>query len=100
MKQDVIRVKQFKKDSQKLSLEKEQLKEFDLLIIDLEKELDKLCNKDLYAKIKSNTTYDGHTKVIFVNIKTKEELFYIPQGQAAEISLTLNAENERVITVN
>ena len=100
MKQDVIRVKQFKKDSQKLSLEKEQLKEFDLLIIDLEKELDKLCNKDLYAKIKSNTTYDGHTKVIFVNIKTKEELFYTPKGQAAEISLTLNTKNERVITVS
>ena len=100
MKQDLIRVKQFKKDSQKLALEKEQLKEQSSIIFNLEQELDKFCNKDLYAKIKSNTIYDGHTKVIFIDMKTREELSYIPKGRADEISLSLNAQNKRVISIS
>lgn len=100
MKQDVIRVKQFKKDADKLLLEKEDLEKYITTITSLEAGLDKLANKDLYAKIRSNTLYDGHTKVVFVNVKTREELFFIPEGKIEEIYLCLNEENERVISTN
>lgn len=100
MKQDILRIKQFKKDSQKLALEKESFIEKEKEITNLEEELDKLFNKDLYAKVKSNTLYNGHTKVIFVNLKTKEEVFVIPQGKVEEISLVLNSQNERIISMS
>ncbi|MDB2562811.1 FapA family protein, partial [Sulfurimonas sp.] len=100
MKQDILRVKQYKKDSDRLALAKVQLKEQSLTILPLEEKLDKFCNKDLHAKIKSNTIYDGHTKVIFVNMKTREELFYIPKGTTPEIFLTLDENKKRVISTN
>ena len=98
MKQDLIRVKQYKKEADKLSLEKENLSPQKDIITSLELELDKLCNKDLYAKIKSNTVYDGHTKVVFVNVKTREEISFVPEGRVSEIFLTLDENNERVIS--
>ena len=100
MKQDILRVKQFKKDSDRLTLEKERFPERETEITNDEAELYRLCNKDLYAKIKSNTIYDGHTKVIFVNILTREELFIIPKGKSEEIFLKLNEDNERVISIS
>ncbi|MFT5661334.1 MAG: hypothetical protein ACI9TV_001980 [Sulfurimonas sp.] len=100
MKQDIIRVKQFKKDSDKLHLEKESLAKEESAITVLELERDKLCNKDLYAKIKSKTFYDGHTQVVFVDVKTKEEINFLPHGNIDIISLVLDADGKRVISTD
>lgn len=98
MKQDVIRVRQFKKESDKFNVEREELEKENSVILDLEAELDKMYNKDLYAKIKSNTVYDGHTQIVFVNVKTKEEITLRPEGITETISLVLNEDEERVIS--
>lgn len=60
-------------------------------------EIEKIQNKDLHAKIVSRSEYDGHSKVIFVNMKTKEEILIMPEGKIETISLVLNDKGERVI---
>jgi len=97
MKQDILRIKLFKNESQKLKEETDKLGLFGKEIEKLELELDKMLNKDLHAKIISHTAYDGHTKIIFVNIKTQEEIVHIPEGSVHTISLMLNHDGERVV---
>ena len=100
MKQDIIRVKQFKRDLDKLYLQKEDLKQEDSKILELETKFDQIANKDLFAKIKSKTLYDGHTQIIFVNVKTREEISFLPEGNIDTISLVLDEENNRVISTD
>lgn len=98
MKQDVIRVKQYEKKSDQLQEEQDVLDKKDSDIKLLEESLDKIYNKDLYAKIKSKTPYDGHTRVVFINMHTKEEISFMPEGKIETISLVLNEDNERIIS--
>lgn len=100
MKQDVIRIKDFKRNTAKLQEEQKVVQEHTTVLKEIEVEMEKMQNKDLHAKIISHTSYDGQSKVIFVNIKTKEEITHIPEGKIDEISLTLNADDERVIKLS
>lgn len=96
MKQDVLRVKQFKKDSEKYQIQKEDL-EHNAALTALQTQLNKMCSMDLHAKIKSKTLYNGHTRVTFIDPNTKEEITFMPEGRTAIISLKLDSDNKRVI---
>ncbi len=96
-KQDIIRVKEFKRDSLKLKDEEEKLLISQQVIEVLLKELETMKNIDFQAKIITNTSYDGHTKVIFINLKTKEETMSIPEGLIEKITLIKNNDGDRVI---
>jgi hypothetical protein len=97
MKQDILRVKIYKKTSDELKKMKNNLDKEELLIKEMESELQKMYESDLHAKIRSKSSYDGHSKVIFINPKNKEQITHIPEGKIGTISLTLNSEGERVI---
>ncbi len=97
MKQDMIRIKEYKRKTLTLQEEQQTLEQKENELNTLAQEIDKMCNKDLHAKIISHTSYDGQSKVIFVNMQTKEEIIHIPEGKIETISLTLNSENEKVI---
>ncbi len=100
MKQDMIRIKEYKRKTLALQEEQKELEKKETMLNNLAQEIDKLLNKDLHAKIISHTSYDGHSKVIFVNMQTKEEITHIPEGKIETISLTLNSENEKVIKLD
>ena len=100
MKQDMIRIKEYKRKTLELQEEQKLLEEKENRLNSLTQEIDKLLNKDLHAKIISHTSYDGQSKVIFVDMKTKEEITHIPEGKIETISLTLNSENEKVIKLD
>lgn len=100
MKQDILRVKLYKKDSEAFALEKQSLTKEIHKLEDLKSQLEKIYNKELHAKIKVHTRYDGHTKVVFVDLKTKEEIDYRPEGKIDTISLTLNEKEEKVIKLD
>ena len=100
MKQDIIRIKEYKRNSVKLQEELQELQKFEHTVNELNEEVEKFLNKDLHAKIISHTSYDGQSKVIFVNIKTKEEIMHIPEGKIETISLVLNADGEKVIKLD
>ena len=100
MKQDMIRVKEYKRNTLKLEEEKKVVLEFKKGLDDINMEVDKFHNQDLHAKILSHTEYDGQSKVIFINVKTKEEIPHIPEGKIETISLVLNEDKERVIKLD
>jgi len=100
MKQDIIRIKEYKRNTLKLEEEKKTLATAQTQLDSVNEELAKFQDQDLHAKILSHTEYDGQSKVIFINIKTKEEIIHIPQGKIDTISLTLNPDKERVIKLD
>lgn len=100
MKQDLIKIKMYKYASQEFKKQNILLTEEQSRIDLLQMELEKMYQYDLYAKITCQSTYDGHSKVIFVNPKNQEEVSYIPNGIIETISLTLDPDGQRVIQTN
>ncbi len=100
MKQDILRVKLYKQNSVKLSEEKVLIEKEKTKLASLVQEEEKLENKDLHAQIVVHSSYDGHSKVTFVSVKTGEKIEYFPEGEIETISLTLNDKNERVIKLD
>ncbi len=100
MKQDILRVKKYKKDAQLLQERQTELALQESELYELQEELHRLEDYDLYAKIILHTRYDGHTKVVFVNAKTKESVESRPEGKVEIIRLALDENNERVIKCN
>jgi len=97
MKQDIIRIREFKKDALRLQEEQKKVVNFETKLKTTTEELDKLYNKDLHAKIISHSPHNGHNKIIFVNMKTEEEIIHLADGDIETISLVLNEKGERVL---
>lgn len=100
MKQDVIRVREFKKDSLRLKEEKEALSVQETDLKTLNAELEKMYELEYHAKIVSHTSYDGHTKVMFIDLKTKEETMHIPEGKVETITLVKNTKGDNSIRLD
>ncbi len=100
VKQDILRIRQYKIESDALKESQAQLINKETELQKLNEKLDLMYNKDLYAKITCKTTYDGTSKIIFKNSKTKEEVPYIPHGSAPTISIVLNEDKQRVIKIS
>ncbi|MDH4944479.1 flagellar assembly protein A [Sulfurimonas sp. C5] len=96
-KQDMIRVREYKRKAQELQDRQDGLKYKDQAIAELKRELDRLLEQDLHAQIRTNSLYDGHTKVIFVDPQYGEEIVYMPQGKVEVISLGLDKKENRII---
>ncbi len=97
MKQDEIRIKEYKRKAQKLKDMQVSLQTKHHEIDTLKEKLLTLHEQDLAGHIKTASLFDGHTKVIFVNPATKEEITAFPEGKADDIHLKKNEEGERVI---
>ena len=100
MKQDVIRVREFKSDSLKLKEQEENIALQEKELSKLNNELEKMYELEYHAKIVCHTSYDGHTKVIFIDLKTKEEIMHVPEGKVETISLIKNSEGENSIKLD
>jgi hypothetical protein len=97
MKQDTIRLKMFQKEVQKFQDEKLAIDAKEELLSTLEQKLQHYYEKDMHAKVICHSSYDGHTKVIFVDLQTKEEIMQLPQGNYETITLTRNLDGQKVI---
>lgn len=99
LKQDIIRIKQYKKESDILNSKKDELKLKETEIETLEAKLFSIYNQDLEAKITSKTNYDGTSQVVFRDPNTREELVATPNGTHEVICLELNSDGEKVINI-
>lgn len=93
-KADMIRITQFKKESEKLKFLHNEIKEVYAKIEEYRLELDKLYEADVHAKIVYHGTYDGYTKIKFVDSKTKEEYNMLPDSMMKTISLVKSGDEE------
>ncbi len=97
MKQDMIRIKMFKKESQQFTQEKEQLEKQQHTLTELQNKLKKMYEKEMHAQIISHSRYDGHTKITFFDLETGKEINARPEGVIKTINLTCNNKGEKVI---
>ena len=96
LKADVLRIKQYKLDTQKLQDESENLKLHDEQLASLKFELDKLYEADLHGVVKCRSRYNGHTKVTFIDVKNFEEYFMLPEGIYDELFLVKEGMDKKI----
>ena len=100
MRQDMLRIKEFKRVSKNLHEIQDGLKNNDEKLNQMEEELQKLYEIDLHAQIVCASSYDGHQNVTFINPKNKTKINKHPEGRVSIISLELNADKQRVIKLS
>ena len=81
MKQDIIRVRQYKKALEELKQREAQIVQDELALERLEVQQERLYKQDLHAKIVHHGVYDGHTQIIFIDPKTQEKTTISPVGK-------------------
>lgn len=97
MKQDILRIKEYKRVSLALSSTKLELEQSETRLCEMQTELEKMYEIDLHAKITCTSTYNGTQNIIFINPKNKEQVKYNPSGKIDTISLSLDSNNKRII---
>jgi hypothetical protein len=94
MKADVLRIQQYRAEAENLKEISEKLSAQEETIRALTAELDKFYDADLHACITHHHRYNGHTRVIFIDPKTRQEYAITPKGKVTNIRL-LREENEK-----
>ena len=97
LKADIVRIQQYKTEANELREDEEKLREEDLHLNSLQAELSRLYEADIHAVITHHGTYDGNTRVIFVDSKTREEYAVSPEGKFTAITLRLEGEEKKII---
>ena len=97
MKQDMLRIKLFKQEAQNLAQEQQTLEKQYQKIEQLKQQLKKLQEQDLHAKIVTQSSYNGHTKITFITSDTQEHITSRPEGKIAIITLKRNEKGEKVL---
>lgn len=93
-KQDMIRLKIFKKESEKLKDEEIVSQTLEKKLDTLKIKLEKMYHIEFEAKIIHHQAYNGQTKVIFINTQTNEEYLCMPESLQEFIQLKKNNNNE------
>lgn len=96
-KADLIRIQQFKKESDDLQLLKEDLQILENELHQTNEELEMLYDADLYAKVIHKGVYNGHTKIVFVNPKTDEKHSITPNGFVKTLFLRKEGDERKII---
>jgi len=94
---DMLRIKQYKSETQTLKEESENIKAKENEIETKNSELNKFYEAELYAKVINRDKYDGHTQVIFIDTKTAQEYIMRPDGVYEKLFLVKNGD-EKVIS--
>lgn len=98
-KADMIRIHQFKKETDKYEALKNELTNRETKISELERRLNALYQADLYAKITHKSPYNGHTKIYFIDPKTHQEYYLLPEGKREDIHLRANEDGSKSLSM-
>ena len=79
-KADMVRLRQYKKEGERLQEELKMIENLELSVVKIEAELEKLYEADLHGKVVHKSAYDGKTQVIFIDVKTGQEHALTPEG--------------------
>lgn len=95
-KTDVIRIRLYKNEVEKLKTEAAHLHTKENEFISTEQELENLYEAELYAKVSYKGRYDGSTQVIFIDVKTSKEYSMSPEGVYKELFLEKNGDDKKI----
>lgn len=95
-KQDLIRIRQYKKTAEELKLRAAKIVESESKFEHLEIEQERLYKQDLHAKIVHHGVYDGRTQISFIDPKTEAKVIASPVGQRETITLVIGSEGKEI----
>jgi hypothetical protein len=95
-KQDLIRIRQYKKTAEELKLRETKIVEAELELERLEIEQERLYKQDLHAKIVHHGVYDGHTQISFIDPKTLEKVVATPVGERETITVVIGSMGREI----
>jgi hypothetical protein len=96
LKADVIRIKQYKHNSELLKAQAQQITQHEQELQNLETALEKLYDADLHAKVIHKGVYDGQTQVIFVDTQTAQEYAITPDTRMQSIFLSKVGDDKMI----
>lgn len=97
LKADLVRIQQYKSEGESLQAFAEKLKELEDEIHTLQAKLDRLYEADLHAVVTHYGEYNGHTRVHFIDPKTRREYAITPTSYATHLRL-IKVDDEKKIT--
>lgn len=97
IKTDVVRVQQYKHSLSHLSDEKITIKELEEHTHSIENDLSMLYDADVHATITHHGTYNGHTRILFIDPKTSQKYASSPQGNILHVRLRREGEDKKII---
>jgi hypothetical protein len=95
-KTDLLRIKHYKKKSADFESELLSHATQEKEIEKLNNELEKLYEAELHATITNKGLYDGHTQVLFVDVKTSQEYTMLPQGSYEKLHLVKDGDEKKI----
>lgn len=96
MKQDLIRLRQYKKAAEDLKNREAEIQTQLQEVESCELEQERYYKQDLHAQIIHHGEYDGHTQVVFVNPKTQEKIVATPTGRRENISAVIGSKGREI----
>lgn len=97
MKADMVRLQQYKAEAESLKTSHEHLKTSEEYLNTLTQDLSKLYEADLHASVTHNGTYNGKTRIIFIDPKTHQEYGITPQGKVTTIRLRQEGDEKKIL---
>lgn len=87
LKADLVRLQQYKAESESLHEFAEKLKEVETDIQLIGEKLEQLYEADLHAIITHYGVYNGHSRILFIDPKTHQEHSISPEGKVTKVRL-------------
>jgi hypothetical protein len=75
----------------------ERLVESEQILESLKERLEKLYEADLHAVITHHNIYNGHTRIVFIDPKNRQEYGISPEGKATHIRLRKEEEEKKFV---
>lgn len=97
LKTDIVRVQQFKLALSELHKEQHSIQEFEEEMRTKQHELEKLLDADIHATISHHASYNGYTRIHFIDPKTSQQYAITPQGYVSLITLRREGEDKKIV---
>lgn len=97
MKADMVRLQQYKIEAEALKQSHAAIKSAEEHLLSLQNELEKLYKADLHAIITHRGIYNGKTRIVFIDPKTRQEYALSPEGKVTHIRLRQEELEKRVL---
>lgn len=97
MKADLVRVQQYKIEVENLRTQREALQIDEEQLQTLHAELNKLYDAHMHAVITHRGIYNGHTRILFIDPKTRREYAISPEGTVTHIRLRRDGDELRLL---
>lgn len=97
LKADIARVQLFKSALSELQKEQQAIQEYEETMRTKQHELEKLLDADIHATITHHASYNGHTRIHFIDPKNSQKYAISPQNYVKLITLRREGEDKKIV---